>query len=179
MKLQALILSVGMLVSGVAFSAQSAMASEQGTTRLEKQVTHELNMLPYGNVFDYMTFTVNQNGTVTLIGEVTEPILKSEAGKAARRVEGVERVDNQIKVLPPSFMDARLRMQLYRSIYGEPALQRYGVGINAPIRIIVDNGHVTLMGFVDNQADKIIAGMQAGSVPGIFSLDNQLKIVKG
>ena len=179
MKLGTLILCVGMLVCAVAFSAQSASASERTTAAIEKQVAHELNMLPYGNVFDYVTFTVDPNGAVTLSGEVTQPILKSEAAKAAKGVEGVATVDNQIKVLPVSPFDARLRMRLYRSIYGESVLQRYGVGSNASIRIIVDNGHVTLKGYVDNQGDKIIAGMQAGSVPGIFSLDNQLKVAKG
>jgi osmotically-inducible protein OsmY len=126
-----------------------------------------------------MTFTVSGNGTVTLNGEVTQPYVKSAAGMAAKDVEGVEHVDNQIKVLPVSFYDARLRAQLYRRIYGYPVLQRYGEGVNAPIRIIVENGHVTLIGFVDTQADKTIAGMQANSVPGIFSVDNQLKVVKG
>jgi osmotically-inducible protein OsmY len=177
MKARTLILCVGMLIAGL--SAQSALASEQGTARIEKQVAHELNMLPYGNVFDYMTFTVSGNGTVTLNGEVTQPYVKSAAGMAAKDVEGVEHVDNQIKVLPVSFYDARLRAQLYRRIYGYPVLQRYGEGVNAPIRIIVENGHVTLIGFVDTQVDKTIAGMQANSVPGIFSVDNQLKVVKG
>jgi len=136
-------------------------------------------MLPYGNVFDYLTFTVDENGTVSLMGQVTRPVVKSEAARAAKSVEGVEHVDNQIKVLPVSFFDSQLRAQLYRSIYGYPTMQRYGLGVNAPIRIIVENGHVTLLGIVDNQGDKIIAGMQANSVPGIFSVDNQLKVVKG
>lgn len=177
MKLGTLILCSGIL--GAAFVAQSAFASEQpGTARIEKQVRHELNMLPYGNVFDYMAFTVDPNGNVRLTGEVTQPIVKDQAGKAAKRVEGVERVDNDIKVLPVSFFDSRLRAQLYRSIYGYPTMQRYGLGVNAPIRIIVENGHVTLIGYVDNLGDKIIAGMRANSVPGIFSVDNQLKVDK-
>ena len=177
MKVKTLILCVGMLLA--AFSTQSAVASEQGPARVEKQVAHALNMLPYGSVFDCVTFNVSQNGTVTLTGEVTQPFMQSDAAKAVQRVEGVESVDNQIKVLPVSIYDARLRRQLYRSIYGEPVLQRYGVGNYGPIRIIVDNGHVTLKGYVDNQADKIIAGMQAGSVPGIFSVSNQLQVAKG
>ena len=135
-------------------------------------------MLPYGTVFDSVAFNVDQNGTVTLTGEVTRPFMKDDAARAIQRVEGVEHVDNQIKVLPVSFFDARLRAQLYRSIYGYPTMQRYSLGTEGPIRIIVDNGHVTLIGQVDNQADKIIAGMQANSVPGIFSVDNQLKVVK-
>ena len=177
MKARTLILFVGMLLA--AFTAQSAMASEKGTARIEKQVAHELNMLPYGSVFDYVKFTVDPNGVVTLTGEVTQPYMKDDMTRAVRHVEGVEQVDNQIKVLPVSFYDAQLRAQLYRSIYGYPTMQRYALGTEGPIRIIVDNGHVTLLGVVDNQADKIIAGMRANSVPGIFSVDNQLQVVKG
>jgi hyperosmotically inducible protein len=165
-----------MLLAGL--SAQSVLA-EQGTARIEKKVTHELNMLPYGTVFDYVNFNVDPNGTVTLTGEVTRPFMKTDAAKAIQRIEGVEHVDNQIKVLPVSFYDSRLRAQLYRSIYGYPTMQRYALGTEGAIRIIVDSGHVTLIGQVDNQADKIIAGMQANGVPGIFSVDNQLKVVKG
>ncbi len=177
MKAKTLILCVGMLLA--TFTAQSAMASEKGTARIEKQVSHELNMLPYGSVFDYVKFTVDDNGTVTLTGDVTQPFLKDDMTRAVKRVEGVENVVNQINVLPVSPYDARLRFQLYRSIYGYPTMQRYAVGPEGSIRIIVDNGHVTLLGIVDNQADKIIAGMQANSVPGIFSVDNQLQVVKG
>ena len=179
MKLRTLVLGMGMLAFAISVASQGALASEKGTARIEKQVTHELNMLPYASVFDYMNFKVDESGTVTLTGEVTKPVLKSDAGKVVKKIEGVERVDNQIKVLPVSIYDARLRMQLYRTIYGSPILQRYGLGTEGPIRIIVENGHVKLLGFVDNNADKIIAGMQANSVPGIFSVENQLKVVKG
>ncbi len=96
-----------------------------------------------------------------------------------KKVEGVEHVDNKIQVLPVSFFDNGLRVRLYRTIYGYGPLQRYGVGANKSIRIIVDNGHVTLLGIVDNNADKIIAGMRAGEVPGVFSVENQLQVVKG
>jgi len=168
----------GMIASAVAFSAQNAMAADRGTERIEKQVKHELNMLPYANVFDYMAFQLDGD-TVTLQGDVTNPVLKSDAANVVKRVEGVEHVDNQIKVLPVSFYDAQLRGQLYRSIYGYPTMQRYALGVNAPIRIIVENGHVTLVGYVDNESDRIIAGMRANGVPGIFSVDNQLKVVKG
>jgi hyperosmotically inducible periplasmic protein len=68
---------------------------------------------------------------------------------------------------------------LFRTIYGYPVLQRYALGVNKPIRIIVNNGHVTLVGYVDNEADKNIAGIRANSVPGVFSVDNQLIVVKG
>ena len=152
------------------------MASVAGTENLEKQVGHELNMLPYVNAFDYMAFTVDDNGNVTLTGEVTNPVLKSDAGNVVERVQGVEHVDNQIRVLPVSFMDNRLRLRLYRTIYGYPPLEKYSLGVIQPIRIIVENGHVTLMGVVDSQADKNIAGIRANLVPGIFSVDNQLRV---
>ena len=178
MKLQTLILGIGMIASTLSFTAQNAMASAPGTAAIDKQVGHELNMLPYVNVFDYMTFTVDGNGTVTLAGEVTNPVLKSDAGNVVKRIEGVEYVNNQIQVLPVSPMDDGLRIRLFRTIYGYPTLQKYSLGVNKSIRIIVDNGHVTLRGVVDSEMDRNVAGIRANSVPGIFSVDNQLKVVK-
>ena len=175
MKLKTLWVGLASLILAFSFSG-NAMASVAGTEKLEKQVRHELNMLPYVNAFDYMAFTVDDNGNVTLTGEVTNPVLKSDAGNLVKRVEGVEHVDNQIRVLSVSFIDDGLRLRLYRTIYGYPALEKYSLGVIQPIRIIVDHGHVTLMGVVDSQADKNIAGIRANSVPGIFSVDNELKI---
>ena len=178
MKVRTLVLGLGMMASALSFSARSAMASTPANVAIEKQVRHELNMLPYVNVFDYMAFTVDENGDVTLSGEVTNPVLRSDAANVVKRIQGVEHVDNQIQVLPVSFFDNGLRVRLFRTIYGYPALQRYDLGVNKSIRIIVDNGHVTLMGVVDSQMDKNIAGIRANGVPGVFSVDNQLKVVK-
>jgi hyperosmotically inducible protein len=164
--------------AAAADAAQKAVAPQTGTERITKQVRHQLNMIPYVNAFDYIAFTVNADDSVTLTGEVTNPVVKSDAGNVVKRVKGVERVNNQIQVLPVSFFDNRLRVRLYRTIYGYPSLEKYALGINKPIRIIVENGHVTLMGVVDNQTDKNIAGIRANSVPGAFSVDNQLKVVK-
>ena len=116
---------------------------------------------------------------VTLNGQVTNPVLRSDANNVVKRIEGVERVDNQIQVLPVSFFDDGLRVQLFRSIYGYPTLQKYVLGVQKPIRIIVQNGHVTLMGVVDSEMDRNIAGIRANGVPGVFSVDNQLQVVKG
>ena len=154
------------------------MASDGGTERITKAVRHELNMIPYVNAFDYLAFTVDDN-TVTLTGDVTNPVIKTEALNVVKKIEGVEHVNNQIQVLPVSPMDEGLRFRLFRTIYGYPSLQRYGMGINKPIRIIVQNGHVTLLGVVDNQTDKNLAGIRANGVPGIFSVDNQLRVAKG
>ena len=179
MKLRTLVLCVGMIVSALSLSAQNAMSSELGTARIEKQVKHELNMLPYVNAFDYLSFKVDANNNVTLMGEVTNPVVKSDAANVVKRIEGVEHVQNDIQVLRVSSYDDHLRLRLFRTIYGYPALQKYSLGVNKPIRIIVEGGHVTLMGVVDNEADKNIAGIRANGVPGIFSVDNQLRVVKG
>ena len=179
MKLRTLVLGLGMMASVFSFSAQNAMASVRGTEAIDKQVKHELNMLPYVNAFDYLTFTVDADNNVTLNGEVTNPVLKSDAGNVVKRIEGIEHVNNQIQVLPVSFFDDGLRRRLFRTIYGYPALQKYALGVQKPIRIIVNGGHVTLMGVVDSEMDKNIAGIRANGVPGIFSVDNQLKVVKG
>lgn len=182
MKVKTLIVALGMLASTLSFSVPNALASEQGlqsSARIEKQVRHELNMLPYVNAFDYLAYSVDENGTVTLTGSVTRPVVKSDAGNVVKRIEGVERVDNQIQVLPVSFFDDGLRIRLFRTIYGYPTLQKYSLGTLKPIRIIVANGRVTLMGVVDNEMDKNVAGIRANSVPGIFAVDNQLKVVKG
>ena len=179
MKLRSLGLGFAIMALTLSLAAESTNISSRGSERLEQRVRHELNMIPYVNTFDYLSFSVDGNGNVTLNGEVTNPVIKSDAGNVVKRIEGVEHVDNQIRVLPLSPMDDGLRLRLFRTIYGYPALERYSLGVLKPIRIIVENGHVTLMGVVDSVADKNIAGIRANGVPGIFSVDNQLKVVKG
>jgi hyperosmotically inducible protein len=132
-------------------------------------------MLPYLDVFDNLSFNVDE-GTVTLTGQVTRPTLKGDAEKAVKRIEGVEKVDNQIEVLPLSPHDDRLRLSLYRAIYGFPSMNRYALPVIKPIRIIVKNGNVTLEGIVDNQADKSVANIRANGVHGVFSVTNNLRV---
>ena len=159
-------------------SAQERPVSERAVQRIQKEVRHELLMLPYLDVFDNLAFKVD-GYKVTLLGQVTRPSIKSDAEKAVKSIEGVEEVDNQIEVLPLSSTDDRLRLRLFRAIYGYGPLQRYSLGVIKPIRIIVKNGHVTLEGVVDSQGDKDAAGIRANSVPGIFSVTNNLRVVKG
>jgi len=102
-------------------------------------------MLPYFGVFDNIAYKVD-GYNVTLLGQVSRPTLKSDAENVVKKIEGVEKVDNQIEVLPTSPNDDRLRLELYRAIYGYPALQKYALGVQKPIRIIVKNGNVTLEG---------------------------------
>jgi len=104
--------------------------------------------------------------------------LKSDAENVVKRIEGVEKVDNQIEVLPTSPMDDELRLKLYRAIYGYGPLEKYSLGVQKPIRIIVKNGHVTLEGVADNEGDKNLAGIRANGVSGVFSVKNNLTVEK-
>ena len=158
------------------FTQDRDQPSAKSQERITREVRHELLMLPYFGVFDYIAFKVD-GGTVTLLGEVVRPSIKSDAENSLKHIEGVEKVDNQIDVLPPSSMDDGLRIRLYREIYGYPALEKYALGVQKPIRIIVKSGRVTLEGVVDNDSDKNLAGLRANSVPGIFSVTNNLQVV--
>ena len=178
MKLRTLFIACTILALGSAVLAwQASQAPARSTERITKEVRHELVMLPYLGVFDNLAYKVD-GYNVTLMGQVTRPTLKSDAENVVKRIEGVEHVDNQIEVLPPSPMDDRIRRQLYRAIYGYPALQKYALGVQQPIRIIVKSGKVTLEGVVDNEGDKNIANIRANGVPGIFSVTNNLQVVK-
>jgi hyperosmotically inducible protein len=157
--------------------AQQRPVPPQAVERIQKEARHELVMLPFLTVFDNLAYKVD-GYNVTLLGQVTKPVLKSDAEAAVKKIEGVEKVDNQIEVLPPSPMDDRLRLNLYRAIYGYPPMQRYAMPVLKPIRIIVKGGHVTLEGVVDSEADKNIAGIRANGVHGIFSVTNNLVVAK-
>jgi len=155
---------------------QNAPLSQKGIDRIIKEVHHELVMLPFYGVFDNLAYKVSPDGTVTLLGQVSRPTLKSDSENVVKRIEGVERVDNQIKVLPVSPNDDRIRRAVYRAIYGNEVLSQYALRAVPPIHIIVENGNVTLEGVVARQMDKQIAEMQAKSVPGVFSVTNNLKV---
>ena len=163
-------------LSGMSFAQDRNQPSARSQERITKEVRHELLMLPYFGVFDNIAYKVN-GATVVLLGQVVRPSLKSDAENAVKHIEGVERVDNQIEILPPSPIDDGLRRRLYREIYGYPALEKYALGVQKPIRIIVKNGRVTLEGVVDNETDKNIAGVRANGVPGIFQVTNNLQVV--
>jgi len=176
----------------------SPTGSQDNLLRIAKEARKQIVTLPQYGVFDNIHFGVNPDGTVVLRGEASRPTLRSSAENVVRRIEGVEKVDNQIEVLPNSPNDDRLRAAVYTAIYSAPALQKYTVnrgrrpmpsvaraagGItNDPplgyhaIHIIVNNGNVTLTGVVNNESDMAIAGIRANGVPGVFSVDNQLQV---
>ncbi|MDX6558060.1 MAG: hyperosmotically inducible periplasmic protein, partial [Blastocatellia bacterium] len=143
---------------------------------IAREVRHELLMLPYYNVFDNLAYRVNDDGTVVLLGQVTRPTLRDDAERVVKKIDGVRAVKNEIEVLPPSPEDDRIRAAAFRAIYGDPALNRYANQAVPPIHIIVKNGHITLEGVVANEADKNIANIRANSIPGAFSVTNNLRV---
>ena len=150
--------------------------SEKGVDRIVKEVHHELVMLPFYGVFNNLAYQVAPDGTVTLLGQVVTPTLKSDAENSVKHIEGVEKVVNNIEVLPTSPNDDRIRRAVYRAIYGNDVLSQYQLRAVPPIHIIVKNGNVTLEGAVSRPMDKQIAEMQAKSVPGVFSVNDNLQV---
>ena len=169
-------------VLSLAFAVGTVLlvAADPGTVafnKLVKEIRHELVMLPYYNVFDNLSFRVD-GSKVTLLGQVTKPTLKDSAGRVVKNIEGVETVDNKIEVLPLSPNDDRIRLAVYRAIYGQPSFQRYAMQAVPPIHIILRNGNVTLEGVVANEGDKNLANIKANGVPGVFGVTNNL-VVEG
>jgi hyperosmotically inducible protein len=160
-------------------SAQGPVPAERGTPNYEKWLTrevgHELVQVPWLSVFDNLQYSV-RGSEITLSGQVWQPVTKQDAQTAVKGIEGVTKVNNNIEVLPLSPMDDQIRRAEYRAIYGAPELQRYAMGVLPSIHIIVKNGHVTLVGTVDNQMDKNVAAIRAKSVPNVFSVDDQLQV---
>src|SRR5664279_801072 len=170
-----LIFSMGALASPTTQDNQPTGAADQkNMARIYKEVRHELVMLPFYGVFDNLAYKVDPDGTVTLLGQVVRPTTKSDAENSVKRIEGVDKVVNNIEVLPTSPNDDRIRRGAYRAIYGNDVLSQYQMRAVPPIHIIVNNGKITLEGVVARQMDKQIAGMQANGVQGAFGVTNNL-----
>jgi len=163
------------MITGALAVAQSPAGQQKLQDRITRETRHELVMLPQLSIFDNLAYKVDGT-TVTLMGEVRNAVLKDEAERAVKGIEGVEKVDNKIDILPVSPGDDRIRAAVARAIFNDPRLFRYSMGAVPPIHIIVRNGHVALEGVVDNQADKDTAGIRANTVPGIFSVENNLRV---
>lgn len=163
-----------LISAAMLFGQQS---NSKDTQRIVREVHHQLVMLPYYGVFDNLAYKVD-GSTVTLLGQVTRPTLKSDAGNVVKNIEGVEKVNNDIEVLPLSPMDDRIRIAEYHAIYRQPGLEQYALRAVPTIHIVVKNGHVTLVGAVGNQGDKDRAGIVANTVPGVFSVTNNLIVDK-
>lgn len=170
------------LAGAMSFTLGAASASAGSTTTpdvsaIPNQVQHNLAMLPWYGIFDHLEYQVN--GTeVTLSGQVISEhaTTKDDAGKFVRSIPGVTRVVNNIEVLPPSRFDDQIRRAEFRAVFSQADLGRYTMGAIPQVHIIVKNGHVSLEGVVMNQMDKNMAGIFANSVPGVFSVENNLHI---
>ncbi|HWW76912.1 MAG TPA: BON domain-containing protein [Pyrinomonadaceae bacterium] len=143
--------------------------------QLAKKVRKELVTLPWYGVFDNLAYEID-GSTVRLYGQVVRPTTRTDAERRVRRLAGVERVENQIEVLPLSSFDDSIRVATYRALYGwNSPLFRYGRGANPSIHIVVNRGHLTLEGVVANENDRRLAYIMANSVPGVFSVTNNLR----
>jgi BON domain-containing protein len=185
----------------------AAQPSKTSTQQVVEGIRKELLKLPYYGVFDFLAFNYDK-GTVTLMGYAYRPTLKTDAVRAVKRVPGVDQVIDKIEELPVSQNDDEIRWKAYYAIYGDPFLSRYapgggmlwghrhpfGPGFHPlgpgdflgfefagdyPIHIIVKNGRIKLLGVVDSESDKTLAGLRAREVPGSFGVENMLMVETG
>jgi hyperosmotically inducible protein len=171
------ILALAMGIVAAPVLALGAWKTADMQKPLAERVRHELVVLPFYNVFDNLAFRVDGD-VVTLSGQVIRPTLKSDAEAVVRRLAGVREVRNQIEVLPLSGFDNQIRLAVLRAVYGHSVLNRYALGAQPPIRILVKNGDVTLEGVVATEMDRNVAGLAAGGVAGVFSVTNNLHVEK-
>lgn len=174
-RLTAVTLITTLLLTSVA--SAFAGAAPQKNRSLSDEVRHELVTLPYYSLFDWLEYEVKGDGTVVLMGEVMRPTLKSDAGNVVKRIEGVTNVVNNIKVLPLSPNDNRIRRAVYRALFNfDSPLFHYSMSVVPSIHIIVENGRVTLKGTVSSEGDRNYANVMANEVSGVFEVKNELKV---
>jgi hyperosmotically inducible protein len=169
------------LLAGCLSFAWIAQAQKSGyltaeQARLAREVRCQLALLPNYTIFDNLEFEVSGAGTVTIQGQVVRPSLKSDAESVIRALEGVGMLINKIEVLPIALDDEKIRLAVYQAIVSQSGLQRYFTRAMAPIHIIVKDGSVTLLGSVETQIDKELAGNAAKDVPGKLGVTNKLKV---
>jgi len=172
-----------LMVASFLVAAGAAVAANTNTpagplddAQIAQKVIHEVRMYPWYTLWDNINVRVHE-GDVELLGQVSQPFKKPDLGRLVQRVPGVRSVTNDIEVLPTSFFDDRLRLQVARAVYRDPMLSRYAIQAVPPIHIIVDNGHVTLEGVVNSQAEKNVAGMRANAAGLSFgNVTNNLRV---
>src|ERR671927_1807251 len=171
----ALVAALVVTASVAAAAPADQMAERAAYEQLAKKVRKELVTLPWYGVFDNLEYQI-EGSTVTLSGQVVQPSTRKDAERRVKRLKGVERVVNNIEVLPLSGFDDSIRANTYRALFGwNSPLFRYGRGVNPSIHIVVNGGHVTLEGVVSSEGDRRLAYMLANQVPGVFSVTNNLR----
>ncbi|HKQ07227.1 MAG TPA: BON domain-containing protein [Blastocatellia bacterium] len=166
---------IATLAIGASVAVAAPASSPQDDARTANKVRKELVTLPYYGMFDNLAYKV-EGGTVTLYGQVVDAVTRKDAENRVKRIEGVERVINNIQVLPVSGFDNTIRVRTYRAIARQGGLYRYFMGANPSIHIIVNRGRVTLEGVVSNRMDSQLAYMAARQVPGVFEVTNNLRV---
>jgi len=171
--------TMALLVAGATLLPMHAAvpAAQSPEERISKSIRKELVTMPFLTIFDNLSYRVDGD-TVHLYGQVIRPTLRSQAERRVAQLEGISHVKNNIEVLPLSPFDDRIRIAVARAVYGQPAMNRYALGANPSIRIIVKNGNVTLEGVVDDTGARNIAFLQANGVSGVFSVTNNLRVVR-
>ena len=200
-KLVLFTLLVGLTAGAVAQTTESNIASEPAISsngpvvagfgnklppnghptemKIAKEVRHELLMLPYYSLFDDLEYSV-QGRTVTLSGSVTNihSETRQDAERAVQKIEGVEKVINNITVDPPAPFDEQIREQVYRKLNNAGGLSQYFWQAAPSIHIIVRNSNVTLKGYVDSVGDKDLAGITVKEISNVFNVKNELQVIK-
>jgi hyperosmotically inducible protein len=170
------------LMATAAMAVLMASVALAGTApdqqRTMDKVRKELVTLPYYGVFDNLEYKL-EGGTVTLSGQVVRPSTRGDAARRVAKIEGVDRVINNIDVLPVSGFDDSIRAREYRAIFRSGSLYRYAMGVNPSIHIVVNGGRVTLEGVVSSQMDSQLAYMAANGVSGVFAVTNNLQVSRG
>jgi hyperosmotically inducible protein len=168
---------LGTILLALVLCAAGAMAATRPSDDLQtsERIRKELVTLPYYGVFDNINYEFDGD-TATLSGQVVRPITRSDAARRVAKIKGVERVVNNIEVLPLSSFDNSIRVRAYNSIFRTASLYRYALGVNPSIHIVVDNGKITLEGIVDNGTDRDLAYIAANGVSGAFSVTNNLRV---
>jgi hyperosmotically inducible protein len=171
-----MVLAISVATASVALAAPTSSSPRvTGDAQTMNKIRKELVTLPYYGVFDNLAYKVEGN-TVTLYGQVVRPTTRKDAERRIARIEGVDRVINNIEVLPVSGFDDTIRARAYREVFRSGSLYRYAMGANPSIHIIVNRGHITLEGVVSNRMDSQLAYMAANRVPGVFSVTNNLQV---
>jgi len=171
-----LMLASLLVAAGAAMATTTDTPGSSADMQISKKLVHEVRMYSRYTIWDNISVRVH-DGDVELVGQVSQPFKKNDLGRLAQHVAGVRSVTNEVQVLATSFFDDRLRLQVARAIYRDPVLSRYSIQAVPPIHIIVDNGHVTLEGVVNNRMEKEVAGMRASQAGLSFGqVTNNLRV---
>jgi hyperosmotically inducible protein len=165
-------------LAGTALLAASSFGAATSPTEpkdLDAKVRQAINGLAYYGVFDDIGYSIN-DGVVTLSGEVRTYPVHNSALSSVRNIPGVTRVVDNIEVLPLSPYDDNLRVRAYNAIFGYPALSRYAIRSRSPIRILVKNGNITLVGVVNSEMDRELIYNRVNQLAGAFSVTNNLRL---